>query len=41
MIKQGAVKIDSVKIDDTRLVPTAGTAVYQVGKRKFARITLA
>ncbi|NQZ49830.1 MAG: tyrosine--tRNA ligase [Moritella sp.] len=41
MIKQGAVKIDSVKIADTRLVPTAGTAVYQVGKRKFARITLA
>ncbi|SQD80213.1 tyrosine--tRNA ligase [Moritella yayanosii] len=40
MIKQGAVKIDSVKIADTRLVPAAGTAVYQVGKRKFARITL-
>jgi len=40
MIKQGAVKIDGDKVEDTRFVPTAGTAVYQVGKRKFARITL-
>ncbi|WP_281545629.1 tyrosine--tRNA ligase [Grimontia sp. SpTr1] len=41
MIRQGAVKIDGEKLDDTKLVPAAGTAVYQVGKRKFARITLA
>ncbi|WP_417657944.1 tyrosine--tRNA ligase [Pseudidiomarina aestuarii] len=42
MIKQGAVKIDGEKVDDTRLLVEAGsTAVYQVGKRKFARITLA
>ncbi|MDX2318998.1 MAG: tyrosine--tRNA ligase [Moritella sp.] len=41
MIKQGAVKIDGDKVEDTRFVPAAGTAVYQVGKRKFARITLA
>ena len=41
MIKQGAVKIDGEKVEDTRFVPVAGTAVYQVGKRKFARITLA
>ncbi|KKD60934.1 tyrosine--tRNA ligase [Grimontia sp. AD028] len=41
MIRQGAVKIDGEKLDDTKLVPEAGTAVYQVGKRKFARITLA
>ncbi|OEE57528.1 tyrosine--tRNA ligase [Enterovibrio norvegicus] len=41
MIRQGAVKIDGEKVDDTKLVPAAGTAVYQVGKRKFARITLA
>ncbi|WP_211618714.1 tyrosine--tRNA ligase [Pseudidiomarina aestuarii] len=42
MIKQGAVKIDGEKVDDTRLIVQAGsTAVYQVGKRKFARITLA
>lgn len=41
MIRQGAVKIDGEKVDDTKLVPEAGTAVYQVGKRKFARITIA
>ncbi|PSW19025.1 tyrosine--tRNA ligase [Photobacterium sanctipauli] len=40
MIRQGAAKIDGNKIEDTKLVPAAGTAVYQVGKRKFARITL-
>ena len=40
MIRQGAAKIDGVKIEDTKLVPEAGTAVYQVGKRKFARVTL-
>lgn len=42
MIKQGAVKINGDKVDDTRLVITEkGENVYQVGKRKFARITLA
>lgn len=40
MIRQGAAKIDGNKIEDTKLIPAAGTAVYQVGKRKFARITL-
>ncbi len=41
MIKQGAVKIDGEKVSDTRLVLTeAGENVYQVGKRKFARVTL-
>ncbi len=41
MIKQGAAKIDSEKITDRSLVVSAGTtAVYQVGKRKFARITV-
>ncbi|OBU40816.1 tyrosine--tRNA ligase [Photobacterium damselae] len=40
MIRQGAVKIDGEKVEDTKLTPTAGTAVYQVGKRKFARVTL-
>lgn len=40
MIKQGAVKIDGEKVEDTRLVITeAGEHVYQVGKRKFARVT--
>lgn len=42
MIKQGAVKINGDKVEDTRLVITEkGENVYQVGKRKFARITLA
>ncbi|MDT0596010.1 tyrosine--tRNA ligase [Glaciecola petra] len=41
MIKQGAVKIDGEKVTDTRLrLAQSGTAVYQVGKRKFARVTL-
>lgn len=40
MIRQGAAKIDGAKIEDTKLVPEEGTAVYQVGKRKFARITI-
>jgi len=41
MIKQGAVKIDGDKVEDSRLrLSEEGTRVYQVGKRKFARITL-
>lgn len=41
MIKQGAVKINGDKVEDTRLVLTEkGENVYQVGKRKFARVTL-
>ena len=41
MIKQGAVKIDGEKIVDTKLVVSAGTkAVFQVGKRKFAKISI-
>ncbi|MBN7821024.1 tyrosine--tRNA ligase [Bowmanella yangjiangensis] len=41
MIKQGAVKMDGEKLEDGKLILTeSGTAVYQVGKRKFARITL-
>ncbi|MEM8844446.1 MAG: tyrosine--tRNA ligase [Pseudomonadota bacterium] len=39
MIKQGAVKIDGEKIEDGKLqVDVAKSSVYQVGKRKFARI---
>lgn len=39
MIKQGAVKIDGEKVDDKSLLITNGLeAVFQVGKRKFARI---
>lgn len=40
MIRQGAAKIEGEKVSDTKFVPAAGTAVYQVGKRKFARITI-
>lgn len=41
MIKQGAVKVDGDKLEDGKLVVNAGEAVYQVGKRKFARVTVA
>ncbi|MER2491919.1 tyrosine--tRNA ligase [Catenovulum sediminis] len=41
MIKQGAVKIDGDKVTDNKLqIEQGSTAVYQVGKRKFAKITL-
>ena len=41
MVKQGAVKIDGEKISDPKLIVLAGSKqVYQVGKRKFARIEL-
>ncbi|MDG6774407.1 tyrosine--tRNA ligase [Thiomicrorhabdus sp. ZW0627] len=41
MTKQGAVKINGEKVDDSRAVMPAGTtSVYQVGKRKFARVTI-
>ena len=41
MIKQNAVKRDGEVVADGKLLVTAGTAVWQVGKRKFARITVA
>ncbi len=42
MIQQGAVRLDGEKVDDKGLSLTRGTVVVaQVGKRKFARITLA
>jgi tyrosyl-tRNA synthetase len=42
MIKQGAVRIDGERIEDRSLQIKAGsTHIYQVGKRKFARVTLA
>ncbi|MGL5409569.1 MAG: tyrosine--tRNA ligase [Shewanella sp.] len=41
LIKQGAVKMNGEKLDDSRMVLSAGTAaVFQVGKRKFANVTL-
>ena len=41
MIKQGAVRIDGERVVDSSLLVEAGTtAVYQVGKRRFARVSL-
>lgn len=41
MIKQGAVRIDEKKVTDLKLLIHSGTsAVFQVGKRKFKKITL-
>lgn len=41
MIKQGAVKIDGVRVDDKTLVLIAGSEqVVQVGKRRFAKIVM-
>lgn len=41
MIKQGAVRIDGQKIEDRDMViPVGRTLVVQVGKRRFARVTV-
>jgi len=41
LIKQGAVKIDGEKLEDPKtLISAPATHVYQVGKRKFARIEI-
>lgn len=41
MVNQGAVKINGEKIEDPKTTFPAGTQdVFQVGKRKFAKITL-
>ena len=41
MIKQGAVRIDGERVEDNKLSIAAGTQhVYQVGKRRFARVTV-
>jgi len=41
MIKQGAVRIDGERVEDGGLEIAAGTThVYQVGKRKFARVSV-
>ena len=40
MIKQGAAKSEGEKIEDNKWVPETGTYVLQVGKRKFARVTI-
>lgn len=41
MIKQGAVKIDGDKVTDKGLELEVGTAnIYQVGKRRFAKVSI-
>ncbi len=41
LIKQGGVRIDGERVVEPKTIIEAGTThVYQVGKRKFARITL-
>jgi len=41
MIKQGAVRIDGERVEDNKLNIAAGTQhVYQVGKRRFARVSV-
>lgn len=41
MIKQGAVKIEGSKVEDPKLLLESGLiAVFQVGKRKFSRISI-
>ena len=40
MIEQGGVRIDGTVISDKTVKIEAGTMVLQVGKRKFARVTL-
>jgi len=41
LIEQGGVRLDGGVVSDKRLEVGAGTVVVQVGKRKFARVTLA
>jgi tyrosyl-tRNA synthetase len=42
MLKQGAVRIDGERVDDKSLAIKSGcTHVFQVGKRRFARVTVA
>ena len=40
MVDQGGVRIDGAVISDKQLQVEAGTVVLQVGKRKFAKVTL-
>lgn len=41
MIKQGGVKIDGERLDDPhRVIQVGGEHVYQIGKRRFARVTI-
>jgi tyrosyl-tRNA synthetase len=39
-IEQGGVRVDGTRIEDRALKLAPGTYVVQVGKRRFARVTL-
>ena len=41
LVEQNGVRIDGAAVSDKGLKLAAGTYVVQVGKRKFARVTLA
>ena len=40
MIKQSAVKCDGKVITDKNFAIEKGTAIWQVGKRRFAKVTI-
>jgi len=41
MIKQGAVRIDGERVEDrSKEIAAGSTHIFQVGKRKFARVQL-
>jgi len=41
MIRQGAVRIDGERLEDgKREIPAGASHVFQVGKRRIARITV-
>ena len=41
MIEQGAVRMDGERVEDLSLEIDAGTTgIFQVGKRRFARVTV-
>jgi tyrosyl-tRNA synthetase len=40
MVEQGGVRIDGTTVSNKGLKVEAGSFVIQVGKRKFARVTL-
>jgi tyrosyl-tRNA synthetase len=40
-LEQGGVRIDGERVEDKAMKVSAGTYVVQVGKRRFARVTLA
>jgi tyrosyl-tRNA synthetase len=39
-VEQGGVKVEGSRVEDKTLQLDAGIYVIQVGKRKFARVTL-